>query len=79
MIYTLWLIYLFHNTNVNNIQDIIDPAMLRPGRLDKLLYVELPTSSGRYEILKTLTKRTPLDNDVSLIKIAEDERCTDFR
>jgi ribosome biogenesis ATPase len=53
--------------------------MMRPGRLDKLLYVELPTSSGRYEILKTLTKRTPLGNDVSLIKIAEDERCTDFR
>ncbi|CAB4394493.1 unnamed protein product [Rhizophagus irregularis] len=61
-----------------NRPDMIDSAMMRPGRLDKLLYVELPTSSERYEILKTLTKRTPLGNDVSLIKIAEDERCTDF-
>ncbi|RIA99505.1 P-loop containing nucleoside triphosphate hydrolase protein [Glomus cerebriforme] len=61
-----------------NRPDIIDSAMMRPGRLDKLLYVELPTPSGRHEILKTLTKRTPLGDDVSLIKIAEDERCTDF-
>ena len=52
---------------------------MRPGRLDKLLYVELPIASERYEILKTLTKQTPLGNDVSLIKIAEDQRCTDFR
>ncbi|CAG8642300.1 4224_t:CDS:10 [Funneliformis caledonium] len=61
-----------------NRPDIIDPAIMRPGRLDKLLYVELPTASERYEILKTLTKRTPLGNDVSLIKIAEDQRCTNF-
>ncbi|CAG8476911.1 29392_t:CDS:10, partial [Racocetra persica] len=60
-----------------NRPDIIDPAMMRPGRLDKLLYVGLPTASERYEILKTLTKQTPLD-DVSLEKIAEDERCSNF-
>ncbi|CAG8553930.1 18515_t:CDS:10 [Dentiscutata erythropus] len=54
------------------------PAMMRPGRLDKLLYVGLPTASERYEILKTLTKQTPLGDDVSLEKIAEDERCSNF-
>ncbi|CAG8669553.1 9460_t:CDS:10 [Acaulospora morrowiae] len=61
-----------------NRPDIIDPAVMRPGRLDKLLYVELPTASERTEILKTLTKLTPLDNDVSLENIAQDPRCTDF-
>ena len=36
-----------------NRPDIIDPAMLRPGRLDKLLYVPLPTAEDRISILKT--------------------------
>jgi ribosome biogenesis ATPase len=34
-----------------NRPDIIDPAMLRPGRLDKLLYVPLPTNEDRHSIL----------------------------
>jgi len=34
-----------------NRPDIIDPAMLRPGRLDKLLYVPLPTKEDRFQIL----------------------------
>ncbi|RLN13978.1 hypothetical protein BBO99_00008128 [Phytophthora kernoviae] len=38
-----------------NRPDIIDPAMLRPGRLDKLLYVPLPQASERLQILKTIT------------------------
>ncbi|CAG8541973.1 15005_t:CDS:10 [Acaulospora colombiana] len=61
-----------------NRPDIIDPAVMRPGRLDKLLFVELPTASERIEILKTLTKLTPLGDDVSLENIALDPRCTDF-
>ncbi|KAG9306558.1 hypothetical protein G9A89_004755 [Geosiphon pyriformis] len=61
-----------------NRPDIIDPAMLRPGRLDKLLYVELPTPSERYEILKTLTKKTPLAPDVDLKEIAENPLCEGF-
>ena len=36
--------------------DIIDPAVLRPGRLDKTLYVGLPNLSDRKDILVTLTK-----------------------
>lgn len=36
--------------------DIIDPAILRPGRLDKILYVGLPTAKDRVAILNALTK-----------------------
>ncbi len=40
---------------------MIDPAMVRPGRLDKLLYVDLPTPAEQIEILRTLMRRVPLD------------------
>lgn len=40
----------------SNRPDIIDPAVLRPGRLDKILYVGLPTAEDRVDILKALTK-----------------------
>ena len=36
--------------------DIIDPAVLRPGRLDKTLYVGLPTMEDRLDILRCITK-----------------------
>ncbi|KAJ2630455.1 Ribosome biogenesis ATPase rix7 [Coemansia sp. RSA 1290] len=61
-----------------NRPDIIDPAMLRPGRLDKLLYVDLPSSPERAEILRTLSKKTPLGPDVDLREIACDRRCEGF-
>lgn len=38
--------------------DIIDPAILRPGRLDKILYVGLPSAEDRHSILLTITKVT---------------------
>lgn len=41
---------------------MIDPAMCRPGRLDKLLYVDLPSAEERSEIIKTLTRNVPLGN-----------------
>ena len=44
-----------------NRPDMIDPAMVRPGRLDKLLYVDLPTPAEQVEILRTLMRRVPLD------------------
>jgi ribosome biogenesis ATPase len=53
-----------------NRPDIIDPAMLRPGRLDKLLYVPLPSPEDRVSILKTCVKKVPLADDVDLVKIA---------
>ncbi|KAJ9473024.1 putative AAA domain-containing protein C16E9.10c [Diplonema papillatum] len=56
--------------------DMIDPAMLRPGRFDKVLYVPLPDKSQRESVLRTLCRKTPLHPDVDLRKIALDSRCT---
>ncbi|KAI9493299.1 P-loop containing nucleoside triphosphate hydrolase protein [Zychaea mexicana] len=61
-----------------NRPDMIDPAMLRPGRLDKLLYVELPTPAERLDILTKLTKKTPLAEGLPLKDIADDSRCNGF-
>nr|XP_010339210.2 nuclear valosin-containing protein-like isoform X2 [Saimiri boliviensis boliviensis] len=61
-----------------NRPDIIDPAILRPGRLDKTLFVGLPPPADRLAILKTITKngtKPPLDADVNLEAIASDLRC----
>lgn len=49
-----------------NRPDIIDPAMLRPGRLDKLLYVPLPTKEDRFQILQTVTAKLPVGPDLDL-------------
>ncbi|KAG6884574.1 hypothetical protein C0993_009905 [Termitomyces sp. T159_Od127] len=43
-----------------NRPDMIDPAMVRPGRLDKLLYVDLPSAEERAEIVRTMTQKVPL-------------------
>ncbi|KAI5956298.1 RIX7 [Candida jiufengensis] len=63
-----------------NRPDMIDPAMLRPGRLDKTLYIELPTQDERYEILKTLVRanNSPLSSDIDLRSIASDVKCRNF-
>ena len=61
-----------------NRPDMIDPAMLRPGRLDKLLYVPLPTPAAREDILRTASRKMPLDASVSLGSIARDRRCEGF-
>ena len=50
--------------------DLVDNSMLRPGRLDIVLYIEAPDEKGRLEIIKILTKRMPLANDVDLNEIA---------
>ncbi|KAG1774505.1 P-loop containing nucleoside triphosphate hydrolase protein [Suillus placidus] len=42
-----------------NRPDMIDPAMVRPGRLDKLLYVDLPSADERVEIVRTLVRKVP--------------------
>ena len=61
-----------------NRPDIIDPAMLRPGRLDKLLYVPLPDHNDRSSILETITKNLKLDKDIDLGKINGDKRMEGF-
>jgi transitional endoplasmic reticulum ATPase len=54
-----------------NRPDIIDEALLRPGRFDKLLRVPTPDKEGRIEILKIHTKKKPLAKDVDIAKLAE--------
>ena len=54
-----------------NRPDIVDPALLRPGRFDKLLYVPPPDLEARKEILKIHTRKKPLADDVDLDDIAK--------
>ena len=61
-----------------NRPDIIDPAMLRPGRLDKLLYVPLPNKDDRFNILKTICRKVPIGQDVDLVKVAYDQHCEGY-
>ena len=51
--------------------DILDPALLRPGRFDRLIYVPPPDEKGRYEILRIHTRRMKLAEDVDLTYIAK--------
>jgi cell division protease FtsH len=53
-----------------NRPDVLDPALLRPGRFDRQVVVPVPDVKGREEILKVHTKRTPLDEDVALSVLA---------
>jgi len=54
-----------------NRPDILDPALLRPGRFEKLIYVPPPDKKARIEILKVHTKNIVIGEDVSLEEIAE--------
>ena len=52
--------------------DLVDPALLRPGRIDKLLHCPMPNGNDRFSILKALIAKSPLmgkvnDNDLKLV------------
>ena len=49
-----------------NRPDIIDPAILRPGRLDQLIYIPLPDEGSRSSILKSNLRKTPVAKSVDL-------------
>lgn len=53
-----------------NRPDVLDPALLRPGRFDRQIVVPTPDVKGRVEILKVHTRNIPLAEDVNLEKIA---------
>ncbi len=53
-----------------NRPDLIDPALLRPGRLERLVFVEPPDAEARREILKTAAKSVPLSAEVDLGSLA---------
>ena len=55
-----------------NRPDLIDPALLRPGRLERLVFVEPPDADARHQILKTAAKSVPLSADVDLEALAAD-------
>ena len=62
------------NTNViiiaaTNRPDILDPALLRPGRFDRRVVLDLPDINGRVEILKVHSKGKPLADDVDLLEV----------
>ncbi|MDO5832824.1 MAG: AAA family ATPase, partial [Methanobrevibacter sp.] len=54
-----------------NRPDILDPALLRPGRFDRFIEVPLPNVDGRREILKIHTKNMSLDEEVSIDSLAD--------
>jgi len=53
-----------------NRPDVLDPALLRPGRFDRRVVVNKPDINGRMQILDVHTKKTPLGSDVDLSRIA---------
>ena len=53
-----------------NLPDQLDPALLRPGRFDKIIYMHVPDKDARKAILKVHLKKVPLANDIDLDKLA---------
>ncbi|KAL2541084.1 Cell division control protein 48E [Abeliophyllum distichum] len=54
-----------------NRPDIIDPALLRPGRLDQLIYIPLPDEESRLQIFKACLRKSPLSKDIDLRALAK--------
>jgi len=53
-----------------NRPDVLDPALLRPGRFDRHVTIERPSKAGRLGVLKVHTRKVPISDDVDLEKIA---------
>ncbi|MFT5326564.1 MAG: cell division protease FtsH [Planctomycetaceae bacterium] len=53
-----------------NRPDVLDPALLRPGRFDRHVTIDRPTKEGRAAILKVHSKNVPLGDDVDLVQVA---------
>ncbi|KAJ0082088.1 hypothetical protein Patl1_10305 [Pistacia atlantica] len=54
-----------------NRPEVIDPALLRPGRLDQLIYIPLPDESSRLQIFKACLRKSPVSEDVDLAALAK--------
>ncbi|KAK9501208.1 hypothetical protein O3M35_002278 [Rhynocoris fuscipes] len=64
-----------------NRPDMVDPAVLRPGRLDKLVYVGLPNPEDRVDILRAITKggtKPKFSDDITLEEIGLKDECTGY-
>ena len=55
-----------------NRPDILDPALMRPGRFDRIVYVPVPSQEGRLQILKIHTSKMPLEKSVNLEYLSEE-------
>lgn len=53
-----------------NRADVLDPALLRPGRFDRQVYIHMPDVKGREQILKVHSRNKPIDNDVNYTTLA---------
>ena len=54
-----------------NVPNLIDPALLRPGRIDKIIYMPPPDFNGRKEIFRLYLKKLPVSNDVNVNELAK--------
>jgi transitional endoplasmic reticulum ATPase len=54
-----------------NVPDVIDPAVLRPGRFDRVIYMPLPDLNGRKEIFKIYLKKLPIASDIKYDELAK--------
>ncbi|PLW43121.1 hypothetical protein PCANC_14394 [Puccinia coronata f. sp. avenae] len=64
-----------------NRPDVMDPAMVRPGRLDKMIFIDLPDREDRWEIFKTLSRKLAFDGEASqsIQKLIQDDpRCAGY-
>ncbi|KAJ8978591.1 hypothetical protein NQ317_006879 [Molorchus minor] len=59
------------NQILTEMDDIIDPAILRPGRLDQLIYIPLPDEKSRESIFKANLRKSPVAKDVDMVYIAK--------
>ncbi len=57
--------------SATNRPDVLDPALLRPGRFDRQVVVSMPDIRGREKILRVHMKKTPIDNDVNPVILAK--------
>jgi cell division protease FtsH len=57
--------------SATNRPDVLDPALLRPGRFDRQVVVSMPDIRGREKILRVHTQKTPIDQDVNLLILAK--------
>lgn len=61
-----------------NRPDIIDSALMRPGRLDQLIYIPMPDHDSRLSILKAVLRKTPISKDVDLEYLSAQVCCLDY-
>ncbi|AQK44614.1 Trafficking protein particle complex II-specific subunit 120-like protein [Zea mays] len=67
----LLTVFCWHIEHILSWPDIIDPALLRPERLDQLIYIPLPTEQSRLQIFKACLRKSPVAKDVDLNALAK--------